>query len=307
MKRLKFSLSYLFTALALLTSCINDDLSDCNRGVRVYFSYDGSSSQSLSSLDVSRITLLAFDASGRYVGEWIDEAPVLNADYNIPVPLDQGKYRFVAYAGLVSPCSLTPASPVAGETLFNQMAFNLDTRSDGAVTSVLSNIYHSYYPEFEVLAGVADQKVTLPLVEMTNRIHLTVEGLNTHTSEFSLRIDDKNGDYDLSNAFNSDRSLFYSSSCSKKAAEDVLESSLTVLRLSRDRRTPVLSLREETSDKAYYEENLISLILLLESKVGTIDFAKTHDFHITLTFDASLNVTVAINGWVLNEQSGPLS
>lgn len=306
MKRLLFSLLAVFSSLMFLSSCINEDLGQCNAGVRVYFSYDLPSTDDTSETATHRLNLLVFDESDLYVGEWVDEAAVLNDDYYMFLPLKAGRYRFVAYSGLILPCMLTPSSLVVGETTYDEMRMLLSRRSDGAVTNLTGRIYFGDLAE-ATASSTKTEHFKISLYEITNRIYVTVKGVNNLTPMYRLRIDDTNGEYKLDNSFSSAENLFYTTLCNTDNSAATIKGDLTVMRLARDRKDAILTFREEASNKILYEDNLIELILKLEEKIGRIDFDKMHDYDIVLQFTVGMDVIISVNGWIVTDQAGPLN
>lgn len=291
MKRVLFNLFSILIPLALLPSCVNYEPTDCNTGVKVSFSNASST---------TRVDLFVFNESGLYLGTWSEENLDLSSG-SITLPLRSGNYRLVAYAGLTAPYSLSPETLVGGETKFDDMRLNLSCRSDGAVTDVPGQLFHGYLPDVDVVISKAGLDTVIPLIENTNRINVTIVGL-TNPEAYRLRIDDTNGDYNLDNSFATVRTIFYTSDLKKDEATSNLTGAFTVLRLKQDRKHAIITLREETSNKVLFEASLIDLLL----NIGTLDFDKTHDYNIILTFDLNLNVTATINGWKVKEQSGAI-
>lgn len=288
-----------FVMSFLLFSCVDDDLKDCGRPVRLSIAYAYPPSAACGGID--RIDLFVFDSKGIFVGEWSDYPVDLSSDYSMTLPLPAGEYNFVCYGGLeIPPYQLTPllSSCVSGKTTIESMRVGVLCQSDGSVRNTLSPLFYGRLSEIEV--DTSTETLQLLLTENTNRIHVTAGGAINRNASYVLRLEDANGEYYLNNQFASDRKFFYS--CSLDRCEKGVEGVLTTLRLSRDRRLPILRVLDGNSGEDLYRADLIDLILQLESASGPIDFERTHDFYLELFFDKDKGVGVVLNGWRLSEQ-----
>lgn len=310
MKRLPIVILFCsFLGFIFFTSCIDDNFPISSSSERrVYFKADIPSGSDVSLSDITRITLLAFDTSGYYVGEWNKDFPDLSTDFSIPVDLEPGRYRFIAYGSLSSPYELVPAERLPGETTMMSARMQISLRSDGAVTSALTPLFYGSVADAEVMASSQKQQLELTLREVTNRIRVTAEGLRGKAGDYRIRIDDTNGDYTLLNDFLNTRKLFYTALCkpAEKTCPDCFSAFLTVLRLSDKQRSGILSFREERTNRILYQTNLVELLQQSGPSGGHVDFDRIHDFDIHLRFSADLLVAVTVNGWLVTSQEGGL-
>lgn len=91
-------------ALTLLLSgaagCIREDLSGCRPGVGVVYEYSLNSEQeNLFGSEVDKVTTYAFDENGIFVGSYSDAGEHLTNDYRMVLPLPDGVYTLVVWAG----------------------------------------------------------------------------------------------------------------------------------------------------------------------------------------------------------------
>lgn len=297
--------SYLYSfavLLPLLCSCMSDKYSNCPPdNIRIHFSYRVSvhGTPVIDTSAVDRINLFIFDQGGKFVGEWIDEHPLLNSSYYMEVPLEYGNYQMVCWAGL-SPCYyLSPSPFVKGVTDLSECLLSLERIDGGIVENPPHPLFHAQLRDCVV--DKPDCEFTLDLRQLTNTINLSVEGLPPTANDYSFRIADTNGDYSFDSSFASANNgeLHYITPCTRDAQEQP-SASLVVLDLNESSPTPVLTLKDVTTEKSLFSGNLITLLLKLRDQGVVVDLDAIHTYDIRLTF-TGLNVTVSINGWEVSD------
>ena len=94
----------LFALGMIFASCdtlIYDNLEDCPQGVYVkFFSMTPCDTDSSFIGDVSSLTLFAFDKNDKLVITTTKTNVTLSRDYDILVPVSNGEFSFIAWAGL---------------------------------------------------------------------------------------------------------------------------------------------------------------------------------------------------------------
>lgn len=94
-------------AMAGLTSCgvFDESLDPCPQGVELRFVYDYNMEfANAFPSQVDCVTLLIYDANGKYVASRTETSSVLaDEDYRMTLDLDAGKYSFIAYGGMACP------------------------------------------------------------------------------------------------------------------------------------------------------------------------------------------------------------
>jgi hypothetical protein len=221
-----------------------------------------------------------------------------------------GNYQFIAWAGMDENFySLAPMPFVKGKTRIEDALLMLE--HSGNIVS--ANLHHLFYSE--IPATVTYEKVQrflMPLAQLTNTIRIWTDGLPTDSDTFTFNINDNNSDYTLDGSFVnaiSDKRFTYTASCIKSGSQQ-LHSTLRVMRLSADRRTPRLQIFNETNQVALYpfdsqSDDLIGMILKSNPKN---DFDAVHIYDIILTKsnpgDANFTFEIHINGWkVINDDN----
>ena len=296
----------LFTGILLLFSCIKEDTSECIGEVRVYFSY---SPQTIHPADVDRMHLYVFSHNGYFVGEYRDNfISGFNADYFIDCSdLLPGSYRFIAWGGKDERYYATSPTPfVTGQTTFDEALLMLE-HSGNTLSTPVHHIFHSDLSA-TVLTTLMPQRFYMPLAQLSNTINISTVGLSPQDGVFTFRITDTNCTYTFDRSFAShDHEPFtYMAPCTKDN-ENQLHSTLNVLRLAANRRTPQLQIINETTGVPLYPVGAHSgdLIGLILSATPNNNFDVTHTYDIVLTFtgdeSTGFDVEISVNGWKVNK------
>ncbi|MDR1357431.1 MAG: FimB/Mfa2 family fimbrial subunit [Tannerellaceae bacterium] len=318
MKRLHYVYGFLSLLVTVaLSSCIQDDLSECISDKRIYFDYEQIlSSQKNGGInpdDITRMNLFIFDEEGLFIREHIDEAPRLGKEYFMTVSgLKKGFYKFVAWGNLDERYALS-SSLVPGETRFDDLRVSLNSIKDGKVDQPVKPLFYATHPgnnTIEILE-MSTQFVHLNLIEDTYKINVAVSGLDSTSvanHDYNIDITDNNGAYKFDNDFATCQEFQYTQPCTVMEENSELKASLTVLRLT-EKRKPVLRLINKQTNDVVVEDDLVGLILAANGAGASIDFNKIHEFDVKyeLGQTSSIGIIIYINGWKLIKQSGELN
>ena len=301
------------TVFALsLPSCLKEDTTGCLREVRVYFNV---STRDADPSHIDRMHLYLFNREGYFCGEYRDDNIThFNSDYYIScIGLPPEEYRFIAWAGKDERIYTTsPKQFVTGKTTIQEALLMLE-HPQNVVSLPPHPIFHS-----EISATVVfNQRVQIfemPLEQLSNTINIRTVGLPEDANSYRFNITDDNCVYkfDASFATHSHAPFTYTAPCTKGEANQLF-SSLHVLRLSANRRTPQLEIVNETTGKALYPAgtqsgDLIGLILRAYPQ-NNFEVTRTYNILLTFTGDEStgFDVTVSVNGWQVQDESGILT
>ena len=302
----------------LLSSCLNEDLSNCPERIRVYFTfttvdaYTGKGDDPINPDDVDRMHLYVFNNKGYYLCEYRDDNITDFSDnYYIDCSdLFPGKYRFIAWGGKDEEFYRTSPEFVVGKTSFDE-AFLMLNHTGNRILKPVHHIFHSELPV--TVANTNVQRFNMPLVQLSNTINIRTVGLPVNNNDYRFTIIDNNDVYYFDRSFASNESaptFSYNAPCTKDATGQI-NATLNVLRLSADRHTPVLQIFNETEGTLLfpfdgYSGDLIKLIKIANPEN---DFDMTHTYDIILYFDENggvgmtgFTVTIYINGWQVQEQ-----
>ena len=304
-------ITLLLVSALLLTSCLKEDMSDCFAEVRVYFSF---ATDNINPANVDRMHLYVFDDKGRFVGEYRDDnISNFNTDYYINCSdLLPGNYRFIAWGGKDERFySVAPALFIKGQTTFNEALLMLEHPAN-IVSTPPHHIFHSELPATVVITqGI--QRFDMPLTQLSNTINIHTVGLPADANAYTFIIADNNCTYKVDGSFasHSHRIFTYTAPCVKDGAGQ-LHSTLNVLRLSANRRTPQLQIYNQNTGAVLYpvgaqSGDLIELILRAYPQ-NNFDTTHTYDIVITFTGNSStgFRVTITINGWQVRDQGEEL-
>jgi hypothetical protein len=322
MKRLQ-KISHFFTIALLLAlvlqSCINDDLSNCLKEKRIYFSYRPASyasgdvvKEGITPADIKRINLYVFDENGLFVQKVTDESPTMSADYYMTIPdLKSGKYKFVAWGNLQDRYDISSEELIPGKTSIEELQVYLTGIADRMMNespALLTPLFYATHKEqaLEVNA-VINQNFQLDIVQDTYTINVKVVGLTEETlnsNTYRLEIYDNNDKFKFDNDFVPSDFFTYSSACTQ--AHDTLSSALAVMRLA-DNRKPMLRVVDAQTKSALVETDLVKLLLALRGLGAKIDFSYQYEFNVKYILDTALVVVaIEINGWTWVPAETPL-
>ena len=319
----KLRLTTVGCAMLLLSSCLKEDMKNCPEQIRVYFDVSTPArGTKIEPEDVDRMNLFVFNHKGYYLCEYRDERIIgfTPEEYYIDCSdLLPGKYHFIAWAGKDEQFyTIEPDTFERGKTRFEDALLMLEYRNN-VVSQETEPIHHLFHSELP--ATVTNEKVqrfTMPLKQQTNTINIRTELLPATADVFSFNIIDNNSDYTFEGAFAnavSDKTFTYTAPCTKDGA-DQLRSTLNVMRLSAERRTPKLQILNKTTGKLLYPHGIYSgdLVDLILKANPENDFDATHIYDIVLRFEngfepedpANISITIEINGWVVRGQDDNL-
>lgn len=303
----------IFALLAIVTGCVQDDLSDCGIGVQFQYVKNVDNTDKFASL-VDRITLFVFDDNGTYIGQYEDEGDVLKDNYVMNIPLKPGKYQLVAWGNLCEDYEVTPF--VQGVTHMDEVMLSLK-RTQNVVNEHPTHLFYGGIEEIELSTPyIGRRHVLMDMMKNTNSIHVTTRGLPLETATksgshsgttFDCTITSINGDYKFDNSITGERLTYIPEYATE---EQVLFSEFVIMRELNDRSTDsrIVITRhrgdDETETKAESDEPVEllneSLTDLLIPASITKDLDIDDDFTIEFVFNyTNGTVTIIINGWVI--------
>ncbi len=290
--------------LLSLVSCIREDTGACpGDGYRLQFRFSLEDTRALQDGELKVANIYVFDRNDRFVAQQEIVHPVIGNVYTADFRLDPGNYSFAVWINRVDPYAITPNAGEFGiaRPSKREIEMGLNLSADRCVRSILPTQFYGSLV-FESVLDKGDQLFTIPLVENTNRINLTVLGLAKTPHVYTCTITDDNGNYYFDNTFAPCGEFQYTATAHFDES-DALKSSLTVLRLAESHH-PRLAIRNLTTGEMIYPcrpgqtDDLIQMILSAYANGPRIDFDKTHLYNIVISFDTTnMTVSVMINGW----------
>lgn len=120
--------------------------------------------------ETDHLSVFVFDRQGIFVCERKDSALQLD-HYMMEMPLPQGRYQFVVWAGLSESYRLS--SHVPSQTHLEDFGLQLNRTTDNTIPILPSLLYHGLHETIDVNAD-EDQEITVDLRRITNNIHVIV-------------------------------------------------------------------------------------------------------------------------------------
>lgn len=170
----KITLALCLSLTAILGSCIYEDEVPCPCEVRFVYDYNMEFADAFPS-QVDDIALFIFDADGRFISSFRDSGDHLDADYRVPLQLQPGHYRLVAWAGLQEDptCFDLNTELVRGSSTVDDLRLRLRTEGDECRRH-LPDLWNGRVDDFEVKAGEPSY-ATVPLVKDTKRFRILLQ------------------------------------------------------------------------------------------------------------------------------------
>jgi hypothetical protein len=278
-------------ALGVLVACIDDNFSGCPRPDALTLRIGFENVKPEYAAEVGQMDIFIFDSEGIFHKALSKEGISLTSDFQIPMPLYAGDYRFVVWSDLGGHYLTVPEVFKPGVTTFAEASAMLDI-AGGSVIEYDLNTFLYGRRQAKI---TTDTLLILPLIQNTYKINVTVEGL-AKGHDYTVAIADDNGSYYFDNDFAPSGALQYKRG-PVSAPEGELSVSLVTLRLDRDR-SPGFTLTDNTAHNVLVEEDLVEMILALEDEGIPVDFPTQHEFEARIVYDqATLSATISINGW----------
>ena len=312
MKRFNYiPLLFLTLLLPMLNSCIDQKLEDClpeNNGIRIYFtptakSYAGTM---LNPEEIKDIKLFIFDEKGNYLRTEHDAQPSFSSDYYMTLFLNPGIYTFVSWVNLEKPYNQNEYSTL------EEMRVYIEKDNEDIVRTNPHALFQAYETSVKI-TDQKDQKVRLSLTQDINTINVKTKNFVPVGSNYQLTITARNGIYKFDNSFASNTDEVHYISSMQIGNDLELSGTQNILRLSEERKDPILKIDNPITGVVVYQAKLMELIANINANGTVIDIDNTHVYDILLTFIPMPNpvpphvgITISINGWVVNEESAEL-
>ncbi len=310
--------SLIMSILTFISSCIRDGVEECqleDRSLTVSFTYDRNTRAFITfNMDeVKKAVLYIYDDKDDYVTEWSLENPVFNKEYDTGLILDPGQYSMVVWFNPDAPYQvITESLGQVGKTCRSESQLMLIVPDDGCIRDILPPLLHGSIFNAGIEKGTGNA-FAIPMSLNNNIINLTVNGLPVNDDIYEFTVSDNNGHYTFDNDFVDCDHFNYVATMkfpvsTKAATNNILNASLTVLKLAGDRSARITLENQTTGQQLYpvYDgqtDDLIDLILKVNPEN---DFKQTNIYNITLDFNADLTVSITINGWRLKESGNEI-
>lgn len=297
----------LFFALLLTSvSCIKENLGNCGRSMH-YLTFEYSHNAEgvdKFATQVSQIDVYAFDKNGVLVGHFTDQGVHLGlAGYRLPISLSPGDYTLVAWGGVREEYVLSDASNQSGAPLQIQSTRDKDARLSISTLKAMGNspadLFHGIV--YHVPMGTDVTHTHIPLVKNTHTLHVTVRGVNhlrknheLNDLEMSCRAN--NGIYNFDNSISENQKLITYIPINETSTSETVSYQIKTLRLLKGINA-TLSWRDQANGQTVFSKDLMQMLLQLPHVSTNNDLDRYEDYHIDITLDMNLKMTISINGY----------
>lgn len=307
----KISVAFVALCGVVFISCsqMKDDLSDCpHELIFKFYNQTKCDANPLYPESIKELKVFVFDSNNLLVAQYNKNNVVLDANFSFTVDFTSlGEFSFVAW-GSESFVNYN-SDFVVGKTSRDELILTLN-HAVGEVTSRPAALFFAEGRDETTQSGVVKRSMGLKdgteintvvfnMLEYTNRINLTINGLPT-TQQYDIFITDNNDSYDYYGKIISGRLPFdYKTNIVENGG--VYKANFVELKLEsgRDARLVVY---DKTADRVAFSCNLVD-DLILNTSTGTnpFDLDCDHDFDIEMTVeyrtDTWILLFLKINEW----------
>lgn len=310
----------LLSAVALFTSCMDEDRSVCNPGLDLRFVYTlNQDGKDKFKDEVEAVTALVFDQNGLYMETYNVSRKNLKGGNTLHLPLDKGEYSVVVYGGTMTGYAIGELSP--GERVFSEGLQKGVTRVDDLLVKVegdptvtpqpkreFAPLYHGMARKVTVVADVNATKQDISLTKNTNKIKFNIKGLEYYTDTPGRAINDvvdvwcdgSNGRYKFDNSVgdSAPKLIYYTT---ERATNDKIEVvDFHALRLLRTAPVSIV-MWDKTTNTLIKRINIVDKIMQIPGFGTELAMDKCDEYIIDLNINKDLTVNVTINGWEIIE------
>lgn len=309
-------------ALTLLlsgaTGCIREDLSGCRPGVGVVYEYSLNTEQeNLFGEEVGKVTTYAFDEEGIFVGSYSDAGEHLTNDFRMVLPLPDGVYTLVVWAGplgdyIVGDNSTSDFSePEVGKTRIGD--FMLKYRSDElTVGSKVDDLYHGII-EGVVSDYTRSNTYTVSLTKNTSDVSVTLVDTTPGTTtdgSAAGRADDRfevyctsaNGRYNADNTLGDGALTLTYTPYDRTDEGQESRQTMSMMRLMADGSCQsVLVVHDKEQNTDIYRKPLVDAIMENPGFATQEDLDRADQFDFRIKLEMNVVAEVWINGWKIVE------
>lgn len=303
--------AFIVVASTLISSCTKEDVSMCNPGLGLKFSYLlNNQGVNLFDKEVKQITVFTFDAEGRYYATFSEAGDHLTNDYVMTLPLPVGKYTLVSWGGDMAqynPLAMIDESGDVREPLTKGVTTLEQFRLLVKLQENREALGLYYGKAHDVESKTTDQQTyPIELIKNSNTIRVHFTGLDNlslsaqsktaPTPQFDVAITAHNGRYDYENNIPSAAKtvLYKPHTATEKSDELTYDSNMLRLMIGRQ---PMLRVVNNRTGVEICNFNIVEAIMKDPKYVTQKDIDREDLFTFEFLINVDLSITVTINGW----------
>lgn len=289
------------TALMLFSGCIKEDYAECKQSLLVsFYSKAPCWSESIDAMDLTDMQLFVFDESDLLVTSLSRKSLSFDKDYVETVDLPGGGYySVIAWAGLnAGYYDISKLSQ--GITKKSDLLLKLRRVQEQAHSLYDTQLYFGESPEVYVEESSSEStygEAAVNLLEVTNRIHISIEGLSGSKEEYEVYVESDNGAMNMNGTLAADDVLRHESVDLTEGR--VLKKEFSLLKLDPSR-TNTLVVRDITGGKEIFRGNLLTALI---QRAPDVNLNCDHDFNIDVIVGDGgtyASVEIWVNGWLVH-------
>jgi len=299
MKKLYYLSRFLLFLVGMtltLHACLEENMDDCEPqqpNVKIVVRTLAEASRATdtnTTSDIDNVVLYVFDENENFVTMWQGGTYTYGEEYAAYIDMYPGTYHFVVWTN-----QFTTYAPSETRNTAAELVVSLQYPSDKKVTTQIPELHHGMLLNAEVTVNT-DNEFLILIAPNTYKLNFTVEGLQPDDNQYSFTVTDNNTHYAFDNTIlEGMEEIAYIRTTAFTG--DELATSMNVLRLT-DSRSPTFDFSNLTRDESIFTDGLVNIIKKAYNSAGlTVDFDSEHEFDITLTFNAWMEVTISVNGW----------
>ena len=305
-------------------SLIFDDLADCPQGVYVkFYSMTPCESDSTFVGSVPSLTVFAFDDNDRLVTSVSQQNVTLSRDYEVLMPVQDGNYTFVAWAGVND--KFTVSSFTNGTTTKKEVMLKLNATSGVAANLNGTTIWQGespvvFLPDPAEYASFYEH-TAVNLREVTNRVDLVVEFDKATMKEYDLdelhvEVSSGNGTIRIDGTMPLNQEVLRYPSATDPVFDDNVATwnyNLLDLKTGYDNKLHIYYTGNEEEGETVFNGDLIAMILLAAEN-GRANLDCDNDFTIKVVIKdycvecwTHFSCSIYVNDWLVHSYSTDLS
>lgn len=309
----------IIASAGIITSCIHEDISECNLYVQFKYDYNMLSADAFSE-QVDKVELFVFDEEGIFLFKQAEEGSSLTTgNYKMRVTLPVGQYKFMAWGGARNSYDIPTLT--AGVSTLHDLTLKLKRDKSLIINKELEPLWYGEILDVD-FTGREHLTETINLVKDTNKVRFIFQGATTNwevdINNYNFEIIESNGFLDYINSLLNDDVLSYRPYYMEQKNPSAIVVELNTMRLMADRKTRFTVTHKITGNKVF-DINLIDFLAMTEmeghKKWSMQEYLDRQDeYAIIFVFsggneddDNWLSVRININGWTwyVQEEADP--
>lgn len=301
--KLSYKLCFLIGIMSLfISSCIDEDYEDCPTALMVsFYSKTPCRTDTVYPEQIKNITLCIFNSQDILVSHQELKDVNLHKGFSEKVEVPEGLYTALAWSGLNN-TYYDITNLQNGATSKSELLFRLKRTQENAIAIDGTNLYQGESRAVYIESGnsqPSSKHVSVNLLEVTNRITVTVEGLEGDMADYEIAIEADNGSMNIDGTIAQDEVLQYPS---QYINSEILEAKFTLLKLETGHHN-MLIIRHKETGVELYKGNLLGTLLL---KNPEVNLNCDHDFTINFTAKDQCNcgtyviAEIFVNDWLVH-------